>query len=53
MKSIERAGLSQQLTIIEKLYGEFSILMPSRIVPGLIEPEAFFTPASGLQKGME
>lgn len=45
--------IKKLLTIIEKLYGEFSIRMPSSIVPGLMVPDDFFTPSGGLQNGME
>lgn len=36
-----------------KLYGEFSIRMPSKIVPGLIVEVARRTPSGGLQNGIE
>ena len=35
-----------------KLYGEFSILRPSRIVPGLAVSAILLIPSGGLQKGM-
>jgi hypothetical protein len=38
---------------MEKLYGEFSIRLPARIVPGLMDDTDLRTPSGGLQKGME
>lgn len=38
-------------TSIEKLYGEFSIREPIRMVPGLMVLSDFLTPSGGLQNG--
>lgn len=40
-------------TSMVKLYGEFSILVPARMVPGLMEDKDFLTPSGGLQNGSE
>ena len=40
-------------SIILSTYGEFSIRIPSMIVPGLIDPDDFLTPSLGLQNGIE
>jgi len=53
LQNRERARAVAGLAIMEKLYGEFSILMPIRMVPGLMVPAAFFMPSEGLQNGME
>ena len=40
-------------TSIEKLYGEFSMREPMRMVPGLTLFKDFLTPSTGLQNGSE
>jgi hypothetical protein len=60
----KRAGASYMLgdgdedakvmhTSIEKLYGEFSMREPMRMVPGLTLFKDFLTPSTGLQNGSE
>lgn len=39
-------------TIIVKLYGEFSILKPIRIVPRFAVVDIFLMPSGGLQNGI-
>ncbi len=44
---------SEELAFIVKLYGEFSIREPIRMVPGLIEPSELRMPSGGQQNGSE